>query len=303
MRKTLLTGASGFLGNYLFRQLVLTGECKTLGRNKTNDIQCDLSLQVPRLHGFTHIVHNAGKAHVIPANKQEAEEFDQVNVIGTQNLLSALDMSASLPELVVYTSSVAVYGLDQGENIVESTPLLGASPYAKSKIESEELLRKWGLNRGVPVIILRLPLVVGAKNPKGNLKAMIDGLKTGLYFRPGSGNAKKSMVLAEDVAGLISTLQGISGTFNLTDGHHPSLAELDTCFANTLKKKVRSIPKGVLEALAKIGDVISLFPLNTLKLKKMTSTLTFDDQLAVAKLGWSPRSVLEDIQREFAPNP
>lgn len=297
----LLTGSSGFLGYYLRKELSVTGDCITLGRGTDQNIHCDLSREIPLIPSVSYVVHNAGKAHVVPRNMAEAQDFFDVNVTGTQNLLAGLEPIKSQLKAFVFISSVAVYGLEEGEDVSESAPLAGNSPYAKSKIEAENMVRNWGKTNVVPVLILRLPLVVGAHNPKGNLATMIRGLNKGFYFRPGDGKAKKSMVLAVDVASLISKLKVVSGTFNLTDGHHPSLAELDTSIAKTMSKKVKSIPEWALKVIAKIGDVIPKFPFNTLKLKKMTSSLTFDNRLAVTKLGWSPQSVLKEFQKEFIP--
>lgn len=295
----LLTGSSGFLGYYLRKELSVTGDCITLGRGTDQNIHCDLSREIPLIPSVSYVVHNAGKAHVVPRNMAEAQDFFDVNVTGTQNLLAGLEPIKSQLKAFVFISSVAVYGLEEGEDVSESAPLAGNSPYAKSKIEAENLVRNWGKTNVVPALILRLPLVVGAHNPKGNLATMIRGLDKGFYFRPGDGKAKKSMVLAEDVAKLVSRLEARSGTFNLTDGAHPSFAELDTAIAHSLGKKVKSIPQRFLKVLAGVGDILPFFPLNGDKYKKMTASLTFDDQLAKVQLQWSPTKVIDGIKSDF----
>jgi UDP-glucose 4-epimerase len=57
------------------------------------------------------VVHCAGKAHVVPNTTLEKEEFYRVNLDGTENLLSTLENS--LPNTLVFISSVAVYRLDE----------------------------------------------------------------------------------------------------------------------------------------------------------------------------------------------
>lgn len=295
MKTLLLTGSSGFLGTYILEEIQRSFECITIGRASNNHISCDLGHAVPQVPQVDWVVHCAGKAHSIPKNKEEESQFFRMNYEGTKNLVLALEKSNHLPEQLVFISTVSVYGKESGENLNESTPLAGGTPYALSKIKAEEYLRSWGQRNGVNVAILRLPLVIGTKNPKGNLVSMMNGIRKGYYFRPGDGKAKKSMVLAEDIARLIPSLGGKNGTYNLTDRHHPSFRELDTALAANYGKTIKAIPDYMLRLLATIGDRASFLPFNSLKYSKMTATLTFNDDLAVKELGWDPRPVLSNL--------
>lgn len=298
--KLVITGGNGFLGKFIRNSFV--GEVVSIGRGEGNDLKCDLTKEVPVIPENDMVVHNAGKAHVVPKSKQEEEEFFEVNVIGTKNLLAGLDLLRNLPKCVVFISTVAVYGKDTGILINEKSKLEGNTPYAKSKIEAEKLILDWGNERNVNVVVLRLPLVIGLPNPPGNLGAMISGIQKGRYARVGDGNFKKSMVLATDVASLIPKLVDQVGIFNLTDRVNPTLAELDSVIANSFGKKVIHVPLKLLKVVSRIGDVISFFPLNTYRLKKLTANLTFDDQLAFEKIGWSPRPVLEYLKSNLNTN-
>lgn len=289
--KILLTGASGFLGKSMLSSWSSQHEVITLGRDESNLIQIDLSREKPSLPTVDMVVHAAGKAHIVPKTDQEKQEFFEVNLQGTRHLLEAI---TELPRLFVFISTVAVYGLEEGNLISEEAPLNGTSPYAESKIQAEQYLIRWGQKMGVPVVILRLPLIVGP-NPPGNLGAMIHAVRKGFYFRLGSGEARKSMVLAKDVADFIPSLLGHEGIFNLCDGAHPSLAELDQKIADHYGKKVRSISEKPLSYLAKIGDFLPFFPLNSYRLGKLAHTLTFDDQKARKELGWNPRYTLDNL--------
>ncbi len=124
---------------------------------------------------------------------------------------------------------------------------------------------------------------------------MINGIKGGYYFNVGGGKAKKSMVLAEDVANIIPIAAKIGGIYNLTDGYHPSFNELSLVIAKQLNKNPPlNLPGFLAKLIALAGDVLgSKAPLNSDKLNKMTSDLTFDDSKARDILGWNPTSVLE----------
>jgi nucleoside-diphosphate-sugar epimerase len=190
--------------------------------------------------------------------------------------------------------------MESGSEIAETHPLLGVSPYAKSKINAEKIVQEWCSQNRIMLTILRLPLVVGY-NPPGNLGMMIKWMKRGLYVGIGSGQTRKSMVLAEDVARFIPIIQQVGGTYNLTDGVHPSMQELENALARAFgKSKPLRFPERWLRTLAKAGDTLGdRTPLNTNRLAKLTSTLTFSDGKA-RKEGWSPRSVLEYITTSWS---
>lgn len=288
--KILMTGASGFLGGIMKRTLE-THDIITVGRHPADSIPCDLSLSIPELVESDIVVHAAGKAHVIPKDRSEEEAFFNVNLEGTKNLLKGINRLESLPAGFVFVSTVAVYGVETGTLISEDHPLSGNTPYALSKIKAEQEVLSWGASSGVPVTILRLPLVVGPDAP-GNLGAMVRHLRRGTYLRIGDGAARRSMVLAEDVARLIPGLIGRSGIYNLTDRMNPSIAELDSVIAAKMQKKILVIPSFVASFLAKLGDMIPRSPFNTYRFDKLRQSLTFTDDKAVRELDWTPRSVL-----------
>jgi len=287
--KVLLTGATGFLGKYLLSELDAQKiQVDTVGRNVENTFQCDLAKDILELGSdsmYDMVVHNAGKAHFVPQNEAEGKVFYDVNVGGTEKLLDAILSLKNKPKCIVFVSTVAVYGLELGENIDETAPLLGNTPYAKSKILAEEMIQTWCANNGVNFVILRLPLVVG-ENAPGNLGAMEKAIRKGYYFRLGSGLARRSMVNAVDVAKLIPNLIEMNGVYNLTDGLHRSFAEMDTFLAQKHGKTVKKIPVWMGKWAAKLGDLIPGFPLNTYRLGKLEQSLTFNDDKARRELNW-----------------
>ena len=332
MPTLLLTGAAGFLGRILHAELGAAGPVLTLGRSAGNDLRVDLAKEVPARpipegrddQGFRpdrgglardrlqrrrpigreprlpHGHHAAGKAHCLPRTAAEAEAFFAVNHRGTLHLLAALERLPAPPRRFVFISTVAVYGRAEGEGIDETHALLGATPYARSKIEAEAAVRTWCEARSVAWFILRLPLVAGP-HPPGNLGAMRRAIARGRYFRIAGNRARKSVVLAADVARLIGRLEEQSGAYNLTDGIHPTFAQLEEAIAGALGKRIPlSLPGWLVAGAGKAGDLLTRgglpFPLTTDRLRKMTGTLTFSDEQARRELGWKPRSVLAFIR-------
>ena len=292
--KIFLSGNTGFLGSKIESYLSSSNEVLTFSSLTSRII--DLSKEVPIIPEVDLVIHSAGKAHFFSSEKNLEKIMHDINVIGTVNFLSGISIS-QLPKKFVFISSVSVYGLSFGLNIDESFPLLATDPYGKSKIEAENIVKKWCLENNVVCTILRLPLVVGP-NPKGNLGYMIQGIFKGYYFNISGGKAKKSMVLASDVSKFILKAAEIGGTFNLTDCYHPNFNELSKLIAKQLdKKSIPNMPIYIARILAIVGDIIGQkFPINSDKLKKIISSLTFDDSKARMSFGWDPTPVLKGFK-------
>jgi nucleoside-diphosphate-sugar epimerase len=294
--KVLITGANGFLGQYIQKKFNHEN-IDTLGLNGCT-ININLAKEIPLLESkYEFVIHAAGKAHVVPKSPKDAEDFYCVNFEGTKNLLIALEKNNNFPERFIFISTVAVYGKEEGHLIDESHPLGGASPYAKSKILAEKEIQKWGKLNCVNITILRLPLLVG-NHPPGNLGSMIKAMQRGYYFSIGDGNNRRSMVLAEDVAKLVASNSLKPGIYNLTDGYHPTYRELEKHIASQLGKTVKSIPKIVVKVACSMGDFIKFIPINSYKFEKLTSTLTFSDTMARTYFNWKPSVVTETFKLE-----
>ncbi len=296
MKKVLITGASGFLGKIIIKQLGQNCEFSTLSRSSGNYIT-NLEEKVPLFdEKFELVIHAAGKAHSFPKSLVNHDDFFSVNVKGTRNLLEGLE-NYKLPKSFVFVSSVAVYGETTGYLINEHSEVKALDAYGRSKIQAEHLILKWCTENNVTCTILRLPLVVGL-NPPGNLGAMIKGIRKGYFFNIAGGSAKKSMVLASDVAKYLLKASEIGGIFNLTDGYHPSFFELSENISHQLKKnRPKNLPFWLAKLLALIGDLfVYRAPLNSDKLRKITSDLTFSDSKARETFGWDPTPILEGFK-------
>lgn len=289
--KILLTGASGFLGSFILEELKNHHVVETLGRTSLDNHRFDITHSIKPLDQYDMVIHCAGKAHRIPKTETEKKMFHMVNAEGTQNVLNAL--RGNPPDTFVLISTVAVYGKDAGEMIREEEDLNPDTPYGKSKWIAEQKVLQFGKEQECYTVILRLPLIVGVDAP-GNLGAMRKAIRNGLYFRLGQGKSRRSMVLATDVARFIPSLHHHRGIYHLTDGYHPRFEELENQIALHDHKKIKSLPHSFLKLVARIGDHLPGFPLNTYRLKKLTSTLTFSDEKARRELGWKSQPVIEN---------
>lgn len=295
--RILFTGANGFLGKNVIPLLRKKSfEVKTFGTHSTDFIY-DIANEIPDFEEkFEIIFHAAGKAHSIPENFVEEKKFYDVNFEGTKNLCKSLENQ--LPDIFIFISTVAVYGKDFGEDIIEESPLKGITPYAKSKILAEEFLLNWCKKNKVILFILRPSLIAGPSAP-GNLGDMINAIKAGKYFNIAGGKAKKSIFWVEDFADLTSKiLHKKGGIYNVSDDEHYNFKEISLMISKGLNKKSpKNIPFFVAKLLARTGDLLgSKFPMNSLRLKKITDSLTFSNKKMKNELEFTPSNVKRKFQ-------
>ena len=295
----LFTGASGFLGSNIIQLLNGAYNIISVGLSPQDTYLVDIATDIPTFtDAFDVVFHAAGKAHSVPKTEAEKRLFFDVNLQGTKNLCTALERSG-IPKAFIFISTVAVYGCDSGENITEEHPLNGTTPYALSKIKAEKYLEGWCAMHNVKLSILRPSLIAGPK-PPGNLGAMIRGIRNGKYLSIAGGKARKSVLMVQDIANLLPMLIEKGGIYNVCDSYQPSFRELEMLICKQLNKKLPlSIPYWFAKSMAVLGDCFGENTLiNSLKLRKITNSLTFSNEKAVRELGWKPMNVLKNFRIE-----
>ena len=110
------------------------------------------------------IIHNAG--NLAPASEKHPELAYSVNVGGTKNILAAMRKREE-PPVIVFASSLSVCGprAPGGPPLTAADPAIGTDHYTSNKAECEALLEESGL----PFVILRIGVSVGAKAAAGDL--------------------------------------------------------------------------------------------------------------------------------------
>lgn len=295
--KFLFAGAFGFLGNNVRPFLERMYDVTTIGLLPQDGYTVNIAKEIPDLgERYDIVLHAAGKAHSVSRTEAEKQVFFDVNLQGTKNLCTALERRG-VPRAFIFISTVAVYGCAYGENITEDHPLNGATPYAMSKRLAEEYLQKWCYEHNVILGIIRPSLIAGP-NPPGNLGSMIHGIRSGKYLSIAGGRARKSILMVQDIAKLVPLLAEKGGIYNVCDSHHPTFRELETIICRQLdKKQPLSIPYWVAKCMALAGDCLGRkAPINSLKLDKITKSLTFSNEKAIRELGWKPTNVLENFK-------
>ncbi|MCF5276853.1 NAD-dependent epimerase/dehydratase family protein, partial [Pseudomonas syringae] len=158
-KRALITGINGFTGRFMANELAAQG-CEVLGvgsqpSDSPGYYQVDLAdvAGLRKLLADTQpdiVVHLAALAFV---GHGAADAFYQVNLIGTRNLLEAIDACGKVPDCVLLASSANVYGNASSGMLDETTPPAPANDYAVSKLAMEYMASLW--HARLPIVIAR----------------------------------------------------------------------------------------------------------------------------------------------------
>jgi UDP-glucose 4-epimerase len=191
----LITGGSGFIGSNLAEELLTMGrEVKVLDNFSTGRREnlADLSGHVELIEGdlrsyerVSHAVRNCevvfhqGALPSVPRSVQDPITSNEVNVVGTLNVvLAARDAGV---RRVVFASSSSIYGDLPGFPRVESMPVGPAAPYAVSKLAAEKYCEVAATVYGLETVALRYFNVFGRRqDPQSHYSAVIPRFITAL---------------------------------------------------------------------------------------------------------------------------
>lgn len=299
----LLTGASGYLGGALLAATRSHGIAvrpvfrNLKARNFYNNIYYP-SVVVPTLLGNTDwryalsgidvVLHCAASLHFIKDLADDAlTAFRKVNVDGTLNLARQA-VSAGVRRFI-FVSSIKVNGeyTNLGDVFKDSDLPCPLDPYAISKHEAEEGLRKIAKEHGIEVVIVRPPLVYGPK-VKGNFAALMRCVQYGVPLPLGSlTENRRSLVALDNLVDLlvrcITHPRAADEIFLVSDGEDLSTADLLHRLCILMAKPDRLLPVSpeLLRVVAKLlgkGDIA----------QRLLGNLQLDMSRTCQILGWEP---------------
>ena len=222
--KHLITGAAGFIGSNLAKQLldadeeVIGIDCFTdyysrdlkerniktiLDNPKFTFIEKDLlktDLQ-NLLKDIDYVYHQAAQAGVRSSWGEDFEIYNQNNILLTQKLLEAARGAEKLKKFV-YASSSSVYGDTNQLPMQEKNRLQPVSPYGVSKLAGENLVYLYYKNFKVPTVSLRYFTVYGeGQRPDMAfhifIKAFLTGEEINIF---GDGKQSRNFTYVGDIA-------------------------------------------------------------------------------------------------------
>lgn len=157
MKTVLVTGGNGFTGRYVIDALKERNyQVVSLvhGRQAQGEY-CDLADKKNLEDIFSRyrpdaIIHLAALSFVA---HDDPSVFYSVNVIGTTNLLEAVEKSEIKPSKIIIASSANIYGNPKADVVSETEFPCPVNHYAASKLAMEYMVRTW-FDR-LPIIITR----------------------------------------------------------------------------------------------------------------------------------------------------
>ena len=217
--KTLVTGATGFIGTHLVKALVEKGRDVRCLVRKTSNTTYLKKLGVELVYGdlldrdslkgivkgVNIVYHLAGEVY-----SKRTSDYYKVNVDGTKNLLEAC-----LPEKIkkfIYLSSISAVGPNPKQGILlnEKSPCKPITPYGKSKFEAEKLLMEFFEKYRFPVVIIRAPTVYGPLGQPEMVTKIIRMIHKGHFLIVGSGKNLRSLCYVDNLIQGLTAVERIS---------------------------------------------------------------------------------------------
>ena len=306
--KILITGSSGFLGQYLAQYLAEKGYstlahtriAQTFAHPNIININFDLNdnLDSVNLSEVEVVIHCAGRAHVMNETAiSPLEAYRQTNVQGTLNLAQKAVKSGV--KRFIYLSSIKVNGEQTTiQPFKQSDAVNTDDPYGLSKYEAEQALLELSKKTGLEVVIIR-PVLIYGPNVKANFKSMVKLASKKLPLPIGCLDNKRSMVSVYNLADLIHTCMTHPNAnrevFLASDQDDISVKQLFEKLAHYQNNKLLMLP--VPKSL--IGFLSSLVGKKSVA-SRLCSGLVVDSSKNTKVLGWTaPYTVDASLEKMF----
>ncbi|MBF0480126.1 MAG: NAD-dependent epimerase/dehydratase family protein [Desulfovibrionaceae bacterium] len=302
-KRLLLTGAGGFLGRRLQARLLSQGRrvlavqraMPAKDRRSEHELLEILACgpieaitdYSQMLSGVDAVVHLAGRAHVLRESAADPEKaFMEVNARATAKLARAAgDLGISR---LVFISSIAVNGLP-----VRDTPLTELDPpkprnsYGRSKLAAEEALFTEHTRSGLPVTVLRPPMVYGP-SLKGNFPRLLRLAESGIPLPLANLRNLRSFIYVDNLVDLITACLDRPhpgyGVYLVSDNEDISTPGLIGALRDMMgkRKNLFRFPQPVLRAAATAIGAKKTF-------ESLCGRLCIDPSKAMRELDWTPR--------------
>lgn len=308
--KILITGVHGFVGSnlvWVFKKehtiygLDIVSPTKD-GVRFTFSWDClDKPGEIPEVDA---VVHLAGKAHDTK-NQSAADVYFKVNTDLTKRIFDWYLAHPTAKKFIQFSTVKSAADRVEGDFLTEECIPTPVGPYGESKIAAENyIIEKFApeaLKRpfhnftdedavvdGKKVYIMRPCMIHGPGN-KGNLNLLYGVVSKGIPWPLGAFENRRSFTsignLQEVIKGLL-TKDVPSGIYHMGDDEALSTNELIEVICSALGKKAHiwNIPRGLMNGVAKLGDVLHL-PLNSLRMQKLTENYVVSNAKIKAALG------------------
>jgi nucleoside-diphosphate-sugar epimerase len=278
----LVTGGSGFIGTNLVTELLGRGHSVTIYDKRQSEKYPELGIvadirdkdKLTRSMRGLHAVYHLAAEHsddVLPVSL-----YYEVNVGGAENIVYALQKN-NVKQLI-FTSTVAVYGLNAGSPIEDSL-VNPFNDYGKSKYRAETIFNDWADSDPTHCLVIVRPTVIFGEKNRGNVYNLLHQLSSGKFIKVGKGTNKKSMGYVLNLTHFLTALLNAEPgqfVYNYADKPDLSMNELIEIVHHTIRRnhqKNLSIPYALglmggygYDLLSKITG--KTYPISSIRIKK-----------------------------------
>jgi UDP-glucose 4-epimerase len=283
--KVFVTGGAGYIGGITVHKLLEQGHEVTIFDNLSTGLASNVNTQARFIKGdvrdaqlvsdsmenFDAVFHFAALA-IVADSAANPKEYEDTNVIGTLNILNA--MAENKVSKIVFSSSCAVYGDCDTEEIDEDFPTNPINPYGHTKLECDKYLALFSRKEKITSFSLRFFNVAGAMRtqdkwvgeshyPETHLIPKILASRSdnplqvfGFDLPTRDGTCVRDFIHVEDIAnGFIKCLDknndGLHHTINLGSGIGTSIKEIIKLTEPILGRKIslKYLPRRVVDPI------------------------------------------------------
>ncbi len=318
-KRIALTGATGFMGQFLVPKLLARGyTVRVLLKKEPENYQPSISPESPfglyehavvgdltnshglkkALEGVDFVVHCAGLAHAF--DKADEEPYQRINNHATQHL-SALAAKQGVKRFIMMSSVRAQSGPTAQTVLTEDDPFLPTDAYGRSKRDAEIFLNQEFRDSQMDWVALR-PVLTYGDSVKGNMARLIKMAKWPLPLPVGSLSGRRSVLSLENledaVAYVLKTDGFLRRSFLVADDEPLTLGEMIEALRKGMQCKapVINFPESLLslaacafgkkEILSRIAHSLEV---ETTALKVLGWTPLHSSKEGLEKLGQSVR--------------
>ena len=301
----LITGGTGFIGSHLAVELYKRGENVILFDVKEDckiikDIRDDISIITGDLGSWPEVLHAVEKNkvdtifHTGSLLSASAEENPiaghNVNANGTFHILEAARLFKV--KKVIYTSTIASYGIDLPEVVDEFTIQRPRTMYGVTKVFSELLGEYYNLKFGISFRALRLPSVIGPGRGEGGLSAY----STLMISEPALGRPYTLPVKEDTVMAIQYIKDAVQALIMLRDAKEENL-----------KRNTYNIAGFLPKAIDIVNSVRNYLPDAKIEFAPDKKTVeivdswarTIHETRAKEEWGWEPTYFLDETVKDF----
>jgi nucleoside-diphosphate-sugar epimerase len=308
--KILITGGSGFIGTRVVEKLLSDGHDVKIYDIQKSVKYPELTVEADVRDGERLVEECEGIDIIYNLAAEHADDvkplslYAQTNIGGAENIVNAARKCDI--KRVVFTSSVAVYGLNRGtpDEKCEPRPF---NEYGRTKYEAEKIFESWANEDTERSLTIVRPSVIFGEGNRGNVYNLIRQIKEGKFLMIGDGKNRKSMGYVENIAEFLSSLTEADRgceIYNFAGKPDLSSREIVDIIYDTLgmKRPLLHIPYPIGVAGGYLFDFLSTisgknFPISSIRIKKFTAETTIDTKKLHSSGFESPYSLEEGLRR------